>query len=476
MADHNNISFGTDGFRGVISDNFTYANVRKIAQGLSDFIAYKYMRITDKPSIVVGYDRRFMSEKFAISVAEVLVANGLNVTVSDSVVPTPAISHMTYKKNIIGIMITASHNKHYYNGIKFKESGRSAPPSFTAELESYIAKTSPSSEVDFQPQLKSFNKKYVAYLKSKFNITDILNKIKGPVVVDFMHGTGAEVLNDIFSSKRIIAINSERDPLFGGIAPEPIEKNMAELIKTVKTNKAALGIAFDGDSDRFAMVDEKGNYFSPCQIAPILLDYLLEKNTLKGKVVQAVSMGYLTKRIVDQFNEKSSANKLLLEEVPVGFKYIAEKMISEDVAFGVEESGGYSWKGNIPERDGVLTGLLMMKILADSKKKMSEVYGDIEKKYGKSYFLRHDFEIQKPITNKHSFAVKLRKKFPKIVLGQKIKKTLTIDGLKIMLANDNWVLMRPSGTEPLMRIYAETGTLNDTKKLIEFAAKLVNAK
>jgi phosphomannomutase len=476
MADHNNISFGTDGFRGIISDNFTYANVRKIAQGLSDFIAYKYMRVADKPSIVVGYDRRFMSEKFALSVAEVLSANGLSVTVADSVVPTPAISHMTYKKHVIGIMITASHNKHFYNGIKFKESGRSAPPSFTAELESYISKASPSAPADFKPQLKSYNKKYVTYLKSKFKIADILKKIKGPVVVDFMHGTGAEVMSDIFSSKRIIPINSEKDPLFGGIAPEPIEKNMGELIKTVKEKKAALGIAFDGDSDRFAMVDEKGNYMSPCQIAPILFDYLLEKNKLKGKVVQAVSMGYLLKRIVAQFNEQSSSHKLLLEEVPVGFKYIAEKMISEDVAFGVEESGGYSWKGNIPERDGVLTGLLMMNILADSKKKMSEIYSDIEKKYGKSYFLRNDFKLKKTITNKHSFAVKLRKKFPKVILGQKIKKTLTIDGLKIMLVNDNWVLMRPSGTEPLLRIYAEAGTLKDTKQLIEFASKIVNGK
>ncbi|MCG2725077.1 MAG: phosphoglucomutase/phosphomannomutase family protein [Elusimicrobia bacterium] len=476
MTDNNGITFGTDGFRGIISDNFTYGNVRKIAQGLSDFISYKYMRTADKPSFVVGYDRRFMSEKFAVSFAEILSANGLSVTISDSPVPTPAISHMTYQKHIIGIMITASHNKHFYNGIKFKESGRSAPPAFTAELESYISKASPSAESDFKPQFKPFNEKYISYLKSRFKISDILKKIKGPIVVDFMHGTGAEVMKDFFSSKHIIAINSERDPLFGGIAPEPIEKNMSELIKTVKAKKAALGIAFDGDSDRFSMVDEKGNYLSPCQIAPILLEYLLEKNKLKGKVVQAVSMGYLTKRIVEQWNNNPSAHKLLLEEVPVGFKYIAEKMISEDVAFGVEESGGYSWKGNIPERDGVLTGLLMMNILADSKKTISEIYEDIEKKYGKSYFLRSDFKLKKTISNKHSFAVKLRKKFPKIILSQKIQKTITIDGLKIILSNDNWVLMRPSGTEPLLRIYAEAGTLKETKKLIEFASKMVDAK
>lgn len=469
MADHDNIGFGTDGFRGIISNNFTYANVRKIAQGLSDFIAYKYMRVPEKPSVVIGYDRRFMSDRFANSFADVLSSNGFNVSVSDSPVTTPAVSHMTYKKSVIGVVITASHNKHYYNGVKIKESGRSAPPSFTAELESYILKASPVSEGNNKVHLKSFNQKYISYVKSKFDISSILGRIKAPVVIDFMHGCGAEVAEQLFKSKKIIAIRANKDPLFGGMAPEPIEKNMSELIKTVKEKKAAFGIAFDGDADRFAMVDEKGRYLTPCQIAPILLEYLLEKSKLKGKVIQAVSMGYLTKRI-------ARAHELLFEEVPVGFKYIAEKMISEEVLFGVEESGGYSWKGNIPERDGILTGLLMMKIVADYKKPVSEICKDIEKKYGRSYFMRSDFKIAKTINNKHSFAVKLRKKFPKVILSHKIKETMTFDGLKIVLDNDNWVLMRPSGTEPLLRVYAETDTSQNTKKLIDFASKIVNKK
>jgi len=201
----------------------------------------------------------------------------------------------------------------------------------------------------------------------------------------------------------------------------------------------------------------------------MLLDYLLKRGMPKGKVVQSVSMGYLTRRI-------AKASGLQFEETPVGFKYIAEKMISEDVAFGAEESGGYAWKGNIPERDGVLTALMFMEMAVKTGKTVSGIYGEIESRCGKSAFIRRDVALEKTIPNKHSFAVKLKKKLPKTVLGRKVLDTNTIDGLKVILEDDCWLLMRPSGTEPLLRTYAETESQENTRKLLEFASKLMEQK
>lgn len=470
MSSHpNQITFGTDGFRGVISRDFTYDAVRKIAQGLADYIAYKNMRVAEKPSVFIGYDRRFMSDRFAASVADVLTANGIVCVVSDTPLPTPAVSYLTTAKFGMGVMITASHNKYFYNGVKIKQNGRSAPPSVTAELENYISKAVPMRNAVVPAPRNSFKKNYVDYLNSKAPAARILSKLPGPVVVDFMYGVGAEIAGEIFDSKNVIRIREASDPLFGGITPEPVEKNLAELIDTVKKKKAIMGIALDGDADRFALVSDKGVYMTPCQIAPMLLDYLLKRNGLKGKVAQAVSMGYLTKRI-------AKAANLQFEETPVGFKYIAEKMISEDVSFGVEESGGYAWKGNIPERDGALTALMFMEMAVKTKHTVSEIYKDIEARYGRSAFIRRDMKLEKTIPNKHSFAVKLKKKLPKTILGRKVLDTNTIDGLKIILEDDCWLLMRPSGTEPLLRTYAETESQENTKKFLEFAAKLIEAR
>jgi phosphomannomutase len=465
----NQITFGTDGFRGIVSRDFTYDAVRKIAQGLADYIAYKNMRVAEKPSVFIGFDRRFMSDRFAAAAADVLTANGVVCVVSDGPLPTPAVSYLTVSKFGLGMVITASHNRYFYNGVKIKQNGRSAPPSVTAELENYISKAVPMRGSAVPAPRRSFKKNYADYLGSKVNISKVLSKLPGPVVVDFMYGAGAEVAAEAFRSKNVIRIRAASDPLFGGIAPEPVEKNLAELVDTVKKKKAVMGIALDGDADRFALVSDKGVYMTPCQIAPMLLDYLLKRGVLKGKVAQSVSMGYLTRRI-------TKAAGLQFEETPVGFKYISEKMISEDVAFGAEESGGYAWKGNIPERDGVLTALMFMEMAVKTGKTVSGIYGDIEARYGKSVFVRRDVELLKAIPNKHSFAVKLKKKLPKTILGRKVLETNTIDGLKIILEDDCWLLMRPSGTEPLLRTYAETESQDSTKKFLEFAAKLMDQK
>ena len=469
MSSHqaNHISFGTDGFRGVIARDFTYDVVRKTAQGMADYIAYKYMRM-EKPTIAVGYDRRFMSDRFARTLAEVLAANGLNVTLSSTPLPTPAVSLLTAKGYGMGVVITASHNPHNYNGIKVKQNGRSAPPAVTADIENYVAKAVPVKPGEVQVAVKDFRQAYTDYLGSRVNASKVLARLPGPVVVDFMHGSGADTA-DIFRSKNVVVIRDRHDPLFGGVAPEPVEKNLQPLIDAVKKHKALFGVALDGDADRFALVSDKGVYMTPCQTAPLLLEYLLTTGNYKGKVAQAVSMGYLTKRI-------ARAAGLPFEETLVGFKYIAEKMLNEDVTFGVEESGGYTWKGNLPERDGSLTALFMMEMVIKTGKPISALYAQIEKKYGRSAFIRTDFALEKAIPNKHSFAVKIKKKLPKVLLGHKITETNTIDGLKIVLDNDWWVLMRPSGTEPLLRTYAETETPENTKKFLELARKLIDQK
>ncbi len=470
MSSHqsNHISFGTDGFRGIIARDFTYDVVRKTAQGMADYIAYKYMR-TEKPSVAVGYDRRFMSDRFARTMAEVMAANGLDVTLAAGPLPTPAVSLLTSTGYGLGVMITASHNRHYYNGIKVKQGGRSAPPSVTAEIENYVAKAVPMKPTGVPVPVKDFRPAYVEYINSKVPASKVLSKLPGPVVVDFMYGVGAETADGVFNSKNVIRLRDRHDPLFGGMAPEPVEKNLAELVAEVKKRRAMFGVALDGDADRFALVSDKGQYMTPCQIAPLILEYLLSKGKYKGKIVQAVSMGYLTKRI-------ARAANLPFDEVPVGFKYIAEKMLSEDVTFGVEESGGYAWKGNLPERDGSLTALFVMEMVVKTGKSVSALYAEIEKKYGKSFFTRRDFSLEKAIPNKHSFAVKIKKKLPKLLLGHKITETNTIDGLKIILDNDWWVLMRPSGTEPLLRTYAETDSQENTKKFLDLAFKFVEQK
>ncbi len=464
----NHISFGTDGFRGIIARDFTYDVVRKIAQGMADYISHKYMR-TEKPTVAVGYDRRFMSDMFARTMAEILAANGYDVTLSATPLATPAVSLLTSKGYGMGVVVTASHNNHYYNGIKVKQNGRSAPPSVTAEIENYVAKAVPMKPSGVQVPVKDFRPIYVEYLNSKVPAAKVQAKLAGPVLVDFMYGVGAETAGDIFGSKNVIKIRERHDPLFGGISPEPVEKNLQELVAAVKKHKALFGAALDGDADRFALVSDKGQYMTPCQTAPLMLEYLLSKDKYKGKIVQAVSMGYLTKRI-------ARAAGLPFDEVPVGFKYIAEKMLNEDVTFGVEESGGYAWKGNLPERDGALTALFVMEMVVKTGKTISALYAEIEKKYGKSCFVRRDFKMDKPIPNKHSFAVKIKKKLPKLLLGHKITETNTIDGLKIVLDNDWWVLMRPSGTEPLLRTYAETDSQESTKKFLDLAFKFVEHK
>lgn len=463
-----NIKFGTDGWRGIIAWDFTFDNVKRMAQALATFINLNMPSNLEGKTgeVVVGFDRRFMADKVASDVASILKLNKLDVTLLKNPVSTPMISCLSFTKFWFAIMITASHNDAQYLGIKIKMNGGSVPVRFTKEIEELIDQRPaiyiPNHTVESKDGLEKI---YFKYISQKANLKKALT-LKGKVAVDYMYGSACGYLESLLTPKRVIAIHTEHDPTFGGIKPEPKESALGELKKTVVANKCLFGIAFDGDGDRSALIDEKGKYITPMQVSAVVLHHLIKYKKLKGKVLQCLSMGYLTKRIARE-------NGLDFEELPVGFKNIAERTYLEDVLFGAEESGGYCWKGTMPERDGLLLAIFIMEIMATRKMKLSELVKETETLYGKSYYERRDVEVKK-IFDSNTFADKLRKKFPKKILGKEIAEILDIDGIKIILPDDSWLLARPSGTEPIIRLYAEAGDKKQTEALLELATKALN--
>lgn len=462
MAD---IRFGTDGWRGIIAWDFTFDNVYRLAQAMADYIN-RNAPVLDNgkmPKIFVGYDRRFMSDIFAADIAAIFRSNKIDVVLADKPVSTPVAAVLTLSKCWMSIMVTASHNPAHFNGIKIKIAGRSAPARITKDIEALIGQNSVLKLYGQKAEQKDLTDVYFKYLSSRVN-TKKLKTFKGKVVVDYMHGAAMGYVEKMLSAKHVIALHDQHNPSFGNTQPEPVERNLAELKKAVVEKKAALGIAFDGDGDRVALVDEKGNYITPCFIAAVLCDYLIKRKKLKGNVVQTVSMGYLLKRI-------ARAHDMRFEEVGVGFKNVAERMNLEDVAFGVEETGGFAWKGGLPDRDGLAVALAFLVVMADMNKKASELCAAITAEYGASFYQRRDFKLTKEL-DKAAFTDKLRKKMPKKVGTHKVAELNTLDGLKVILDNDEWLLIRPSGTEPLLRIYAESATKKDTQALLDLGAKL----
>lgn len=462
------IKFGTDGWRGIIAWDFTFENVRRMAQALADYINENAPSETagKMPKIFVGYDRRFMSDLFAADIASIFRSNKLDVTLSSVPVTSPVVAVLSMSKFWMGIMVTASHNPANYNGIKIKLAGGAASSRVTKEVEDFIDRNSVLYLYGQKAEQKDLSDVYFKYVSTHVNLKK-LKTFKGKIAVDYMNGAAAGYVEKFFSDKQVIALRAEHDPTFGGEQPEPVEKNLAELKKTVVAKKAALGIAFDGDGDRVALVDEKGNYLTPCLISAILCNYLIKYKKLKGNIVQTISMGFLLKRIARKY-------EMLFEEVGVGFKHVAERMSLDDVAFGVEESGGFAWKGNLPDRDGLTVALAFLEIMAATGKKASQLCADIAEEYGASVYMRRDLQLLKPV-DKAQLSEKTRKKLPKKINGRKVAETQTFDGLKIIFDNDDWILIRPSGTEPLLRIYAETANKKETQALLDFGEKLMAA-
>lgn len=449
------LKFGTEGWRAIMADEFTFDNVKRVTQAVCNVLP----SFSKEKLVLVGYDHRFFSKKFALVVAQVVSANKFRVELSKEPISSPALSFATKKRHAaIGIMITASHNPYPFNGFKLKgPHGGSVDEVVTKAVEAALDRI-PYLWSNTEIKESNFLDDYLTSLKKCVSFP-FFRRLKGTVVFDSMHGPGALLLKRVVGEHaHIVYERAEADPLFGGAAPEPVEKYLEGLKNRVIATKAIMGIAVDGDADRIGVVDDQGRYLPPQTVMPLLLLHLIENRKLKGKVLQTVSMGYLPQRIAHHF-------KLTFEEVPVGFKHIAHRMTQEKVVFGGEESGGYGVGLWSPERDGLLCTLLLMEMVSQNQKPLSFLVEDLYKRFGQSIFKRVDFSLPAPV-DKPLWTQRI---LDDINLGQhglKIKNINPIDGVKIHLDDDSWVLMRPSGTEPLIRTYSEGTTMQSVEQLL----------
>lgn len=459
------IKFGTDGWRAVISDDFTFENVRIVSQAYCNYLLKNGL---SSKGIVVGYDNRFQSEHFAYEAAKVAASNGINVFLTQNSVPSPVTSFAVKSKALGGgIMITASHNPPEWNGFKIKSQfACSASQDITRSVESEVLNIKqPVISNDFASRIQKFDPRgeYFAHL-SKFIDFDLIKSANINIVIDPMHGSAIGYVSEILAKRGIscIQINDFRDPLFGGINPEPIPVNLTELSDIVSdssANKPGLwvGLATDGDGDRIGGVDGKGGFLTSHDMFVLLLKHLYENKKLTGSVVKTFNITNLVEMIANKY-------KLKLHETPIGFKYIADYMLKEDVLVGGEESGGIGIKGHIPERDGVLNSLLLLECMAYYKKDTRAILNDVMDEFGYFYYDRIDVHLT--ASQRDKVKEKLMSFRPATFAGEKVTEIKDLDGIKIFLRDKSWILFRLSGTEPLIRIYCEATSPEKVKMML----------
>ncbi len=454
------IKFGTDGWRGIIADDFTVERVRIVSQGVSNYIIKK-LGSSQKPEVVIGYDTRFISEKFALEAAEIFSLNNIRVYLSDRIIPTPVLSYaVVEKKADLGIMITASHNPYYYNGYKIKSPfGGSATMDIIVEVEKEISEVLNNTknykkylypEAAGSPDIErvDFISAYEQNLLSKVD-TDIIKGFKFNLLLEPMYGATQGIYKKIiqvFGSENITEIHSDLNPGFGGINPEPIGDNLNQAVNALKNNKCKLAICLDGDGDRIAALGENGNYISSHHMFAIVLWYLACKKKMRGRVVKSVNLSSIVDRICSKYN-------LELVTTPVGFKYIAEEILKGGVIMGGEESGGLWAGGDFPERDGMLMGLKLIEIICSTGMTVNQILEEIYSQFGYFVFDRIDYKIN--LKQKESLKSLLEKGIPEVLKKAGAARIVNIDGYKYIMEDGSWVMIRPSGTEAVVRLYAE---------------------
>ena len=466
------IKFGTDGWRAIISDEFTFDNVRIVAQAYCNYLIKNDLH---NKGIVVGYDNRFESEDFAFESAKVAASNNINVHLTEFSVPSPVVSFVVKDRSLGGgIMITASHNPPQWNGFKIKSRfACSASSDITKAVESEVSNVKvPIISEKFSRLITRIDPKeeYFKHI-SKFVDLSMIKRAGMNIVIDPMHGSAAGYVKEILSKNGIdcIEINEMRDPLFGGINPEPIPANLAELSDVIKDNSLSkpglwIGLATDGDGDRLGGVDGQSGFLTSHDMFVLLLKHLVENKKLSGSVIKTFNITNLVGMLANKY-------KLTVRETPIGFKYIADYMLKEDVLIGGEESGGIGIKGHIPERDGVLNSLLLLECLSCYKKDARAVLNDVMDEFGHFYYDRIDV----PLTEEQRSKVKSKLSTFKPIsfIGEKVSDIQALDGTKIFLEDKSWILFRLSGTEPLIRIYSEATSPDKMKRMLAEGEKLL---
>lgn len=461
------VKFGTDGWRGVIADDFTFDNVRLAASAIGNYVL---MKKDPGEGVCIGYDTRFQSQTFARAVAEVLSAAGILVKIADRIIPTPALSYGVRAHGAIGgVMITSSHNPYQWNGVKYKAwYGGSGKPSIMAEIENCLGK--PLSKVSAPSKIEEtdFLTPYIEAI-SRFADLNLISKSGLKFGIDCMYGAGRGVLARIFSEIGVdfVEIRANIDPLFGGVNPEPIEPHIRALQDTVVAEKCHAGLVTDGDADRIGAVDEHGNFVDPHKIFSVLLQWLLERKQWPGDVTRAFNTTGMIDRICKRYGRT-------LHEHGIGFKYICDLMLEKDILIGGEESGGIGIQRHLPERDGLLNALLIANVMAEEGRTLGQLVARLQEEYGEHQYGRIDLHINDDLKNA---AIAKARAGVKEFAGMPVERVETLDGIKFFLkspeaesrpnAAETWLLLRASGTEPLLRIYSESCSKESVAKLLE---------
>lgn len=462
------IKFGTDGWRAVIAEDFTFQNLDRVAQATADFWNAHPVPGTE-PRVIIGYDRRFLSDQFGQRAAEVFCGNGFEVVLTAQPTPTPAVSYAVKAQRAIGgIMITASHNPPAFNGFKLKAHfGGSAEPAHCQAVEALldrnhvramvVNRVTPNRIADIRP----------AHYRAVKKLTDfkLIARSKLSFAHDALFGVGAGCFAELLAgtSCRVTTLNAQHDPNFGGINPEPVRKNYAKTSAYLKQHPHDICLVTDGDADRIGGMDGRGNYLSTHQLICLLLYHCFINRQGRGRMIKALT----TTSMVDKM---CAAYGLELVETGVGFKYICSEMLKGNVILGAEESGGIGFPGHVPERDGILAGLMLLEMLATERVSVNKLLARLEKQFGPHHYARLDAHF--PLEKRAALMEFCQKKPPTKLLRSPVVDVKSYDGVKFVARDGSWLMLRGSGTEPILRIYAEASSEATAHRLLKLGVKL----
>lgn len=469
------VKFGTDGWRGIIADDFTYENVRVAARAIANYVLN---REDPKKGICIAYDTRFGSRSFAKVVAEVFSTAGIKVALASEITPTPALSFAVRQRNAAGgVMITSSHNPAEWNGVKYKASyGGSGRPAIMSAIESYLNQPLPNAEKKGKIEEVNFNPEYVTAL-ARFVDLEAIQRSGYRFLIDCMYGCGRGVLASIFRRIEVpfVEIRSELNPAFPGINPEPILPHIKAAQEAVVREKCDAGLITDGDADRIGAVDEHGNVVDAHKIYAVLLKWLLERKRWPGDITRAFN----TTKMLDRIAAKHGRT---LHEHGIGFKYVCDLMLEKDILIGGEESGGIGISKHLPERDGLLNSLLIANVMADEEKTLGQLVAALQEEFGEHQYGRIDMHIDNDL-KQAAITRSAALKPGDTMAAMKVLRVETLDGIKFFLENpacvakpnaaETWLLLRASGTEPLLRVYCESCSVDSVQKILEAARQFV---